>query len=350
MPGSVKRLGWQAWRSSSLAGLVLLVGLVAACGAPPTSSGTTPTPAPVLALPAALAPYHLFVTDLETGDVAELGARTYHVALSVHGLGLSSDGRTLYVTDIADNDVVAYPVAGNGLGQPVRVPVGVQPVHMVETPDGRALFVTNYLGSTVSVIDPASWKVTATVHVPAEPHGIAISPDHRWVYVACVSGGAVAVIDAASQLLAATVQLPVGAQPYSVGVSRDGRYLYVPDSFAARLFVVDASTRRVVGAVKIGLRAALVARSADGATLYVTNGGEGTVSVLDLASDPTAPPVRATIRVGASPHGLALTPDGRYLVVANRLGNSLSVIATATDTVVANIQGEKYPNDVISLP
>jgi YVTN family beta-propeller protein len=157
-------------------------------------------------------------------------------------------------------------------------------------------------------------------------------------------------LDAASAQAVGTIVLPAGAQPYSVAVSHDGRYLYVPDNFAARLFVVEAATRQVVGEAPIGRRAALVALAADGATLYVTNGGSSSVSVLDLASDPVHPRVRATVQVGVYPHGLTVTPDGRYLIVANTYGKSLSVIATASDQVVATISAERYPNDVLAAP
>jgi YVTN family beta-propeller protein len=296
-----------------------------------------------------LAGYHIFVTDLQTGTLAELGGEAVRVAESIHGLGLAVDGHTLYVSDIAGNALVAYPVQAGRLGAPRRVSVGKAPVHMVQTLDGRTIYVTNFGESSVSVVDVATWRQRATIPVPASPHGITISPDGRWIYVACVNGGAVAVIDAAAASLAGTITLPLGAHPYGVALSRDGRYLYVPDNFAARLFVVDTLTRRVVSEAPIGLRAALVARSSDAATLYVTNGASGTVSVLDIGTNPAHPSVHATVRVGTYPHGLALTPDGRYLVVANTLGDSLSVIATAGDQVVATVPGDRYPNDVIAV-
>jgi YVTN family beta-propeller protein len=36
--------------------------------------------------------------------------------------------------------------------------------------------------------------------------------------------------------------------------------------------------------------------------------------------------------------------------VANTTGKTLSVIATSSNTVVATIQGEQYPNDALILP
>jgi DNA-binding beta-propeller fold protein YncE len=43
--------------------------------------------------------------------------------------------------------------------------------------------------------------------------------------------------------------------------------------------------------------------------------------------------VSARIEVGANPVGMAVSPDERWLFVANRLGDSISVIETDTDTV-----------------
>jgi YVTN family beta-propeller protein len=61
--------------------------------------------------------------------------------------------------------------------------------------------------------------------------------------------------------------------------------------------------------------------------VYVTN-QEGTVSVIATATNTVA----ATIRVGNRPYGVAITPDGAKLYVTNQEG-TVSVIAMATNTV-----------------
>jgi YVTN family beta-propeller protein len=59
--------------------------------------------------------------------------------------------------------------------------------------------------------------------------------------------------------------------------------------------------------------------------------------------------VRPPIPTGGYPHGIAVTPDGRDVVVANTISRNLSVIDATTDTVVATIQNAalQYPNDVL---
>ena len=312
----------------------------------------TPTP-PDLILPPVLQGQHVFVTDLVTGDLAELGGATTHVARSVHGLGLSPDGHWLYVSDVAGNRLIAYALKDGALGESHAVPVGAQPVHMAETLDGRRVFVTNFAGKSVSVVNTATWTLEKTIATPNAPHSIVLSPDGRWAYAGCYGAASVVVIDTASATLAGTIALPVGAQPYGLALSKDGHTLYASDNSTGRLFVIDVASApvgKVTGSVEVGLRPALIARSPDANTLYISSGASHSVTVVSLAPDPAHPTVRATIPVSGYPHGLAVTPDGKYVVVANTTGKTLSVIETSSNTVVATIQGEQYPNDALILP
>lgn len=66
---------------------------------------------------------------------------------------------------------------------------------------------------------------------------------------------------------------------------------------------------------------------------YVTNSGSNTVSVIATATNS----VVATVPVGTNPEGVAVTPDGGFVYVGNQGSGSISVIATATNAVVATI-------------
>jgi YVTN family beta-propeller protein len=320
---------------------------------PLTQPDPTATPEPaVIPLPPQLADYHIFVTDLSNGTLAELGKRTYHVSKSIHGLALSNDGHTLYVSDVSGNQLIAYGLMPGGQLVPIyhSAPVGVQPVHMVETLDASDVYVTNFGAANVSVVDTATWTTTTTIDVPARPHGIILSPDGRFAYVSCYGGAAIAVIETTSATRVATIQLPVGAQPYGIALSQDGAYLYVSDNFTGRLFVIDTARRAVLTSVQVGEHPALIARSPDGTTLYVANGGSRSVSVLDLIKTPAHPKVRATVQVDGYPHGIAVSPDGRYVVVADTIGQDLAVIDATSDTLLTTIPAGQYPNDVLITP
>ena len=64
---------------------------------------------------------------------------------------------------------------------------------------------------------------------------------------------------------------------------------------------------------------------------YVTNNQSNTVSVIDTATNTV---VGAPISVGSNPAGVAITPDSTRAYVANFSSNTVSVIDTTTNTVV----------------
>jgi len=65
------------------------------------------------------------------------------------------------------------------------------------------------------------------------------------------------------------------------------------------------------------------------ARVYVSNNGDNTVSEID----PSTNTVVATIHVGSGPEGVAVTPDGTRLYVAND-GGEVWVIDTSNNSVV----------------
>jgi YVTN family beta-propeller protein/autotransporter-associated beta strand protein len=75
-----------------------------------------------------------------------------------------------------------------------------------------------------------------------------------------------------------------------------------------------------------------VAATPDGRYVYVANQGAGTVSVLNA----TTYQVVGTIPVGAGPVGVTVTPDGKFAYVTNQFDNSVSIINTTTNRVVGN--------------
>jgi len=79
---------------------------------------------------------------------------------------------------------------------------------------------------------------------------------------------------------------------------------------------------------------------------YVTNVDSNTVSVIDSATNT----VVATVPVGLYPTSIAVTPDGQFAYVANENSDSVTVIATATNTVVDTVVVKYGPVGVAVTP
>jgi YVTN family beta-propeller protein len=79
---------------------------------------------------------------------------------------------------------------------------------------------------------------------------------------------------------------------------------------------------------------------------YVTNTFTSNVSVIDTATNTVVatitienlPQCSPSFSVGCEPAGVAITPDGAFAYVANQGGFTVSVIDTATHTVVKTIE------------
>jgi YVTN family beta-propeller protein len=125
--------------------------------------------------------------------------------------------------------------------------------------------------------------------------------------------------------------------------AQQGPFVYVPNNgdVPGSVSVIDTPTNTVAPtAIPVGLSPVAAAVRGDESLVYVTNqGGSNTVSVINTATNT----VVATIPVGIVPQLLAVTPDGTRVYVPNQGSDTVSVINTATNTVVATIAAGSQP-------
>ncbi|MGZ5583371.1 MAG: beta-propeller fold lactonase family protein, partial [Usitatibacter sp.] len=84
-------------------------------------------------------------------------------------------------------------------------------------------YVSNEGSGTISVVDTATDRVTATLKVGAKPRGIAVSRDGRRLYVSDQTGSALVVRDLERGADAATI--PLGKSPEAIYLSPDERWI-----------------------------------------------------------------------------------------------------------------------------
>jgi YVTN family beta-propeller protein len=91
----------------------------------------------------------------------------------------------------------------------------------------------------------------------------------------------------------------------------------------------------------------MIALAPDERTLYASNDARDEVLVINL----DGAFVEQSIRVGDGPLGLDVSPDGRFVMVANSTGASVSLIDTERRLTVAEIRvglsGASAPLDVL---
>jgi serine/threonine protein kinase, bacterial len=94
--------------------------------------------------------------------------------------------------------------------------------------------------------------------------------------------------------------------------------------------------------IAVGSNPIAIAVDSTTGTAYVTNGGDSSLSIVDVASAT----VRSTVKVGKSPAGVAVDPQRHVAYVVNNGDNSVSVIDTDNATVVDTIVVGGNPWDI----
>ena len=249
------------------------------------------------------------------------------------------------------------------------VGVGNRPEGLALKPDGSQVWVANRNDDTLSVIDRATDTVIATIplkivepptgkgkakekEIGKKPVAIGFSPDGKYAYVVGRNSDNLIVLGATTYAILASIE--VGNKPVALAVSGDGSKVYLANRSGDTVAVVNTTTPTsptLLTQVPVGEEPEGVALLNDGTKLYVTNSDSDTVSIFQVQSGPPYLSLLSTVNVGREPTGVAVTRpgsfvDGDFIYVANREDNTVSVIDTTNDTVVAIIPVGKGPKGV----
>ena len=271
-----------------------------------------------------------------------LGAWSVAGAAPLAYVSNNADG-TVSVIDVAPPS--GCPIAGQSPPCVVAtLKVGTSPSGVAVNPAGTFAYVANWGDDSVSVIRTSDNNVTTIQAVGFGPWGVAVSPDNSRVYVG-LSDGSVTVIDANNSNVVTTIPAVGGVLN---GIVAAGSRVYVSDATFGQVVVIDGPTLSVIGRIDVGSPPnsspmGLVANPS-GTRVYVADLGFDQVhlitvlevSVIDTGSlavvqtlvidpDPLiiSQPTDSTL---ATPGGVALSPDGSRLYVANDAVNQVTII------------------------
>ncbi len=175
--------------------------------------------------------------------------------------------------------------------------------------------------------------------VGGRPRRIALEPDGRLAWVGDAARSVVSVIDVAAGATAGIV--PVGEGPHEFAFQPDGRFAYVASRGSRTLHVVDTSSLKAVREVDVGAGAVALDYSPHSRQVYVAL-EPGTVAVVD--GDRFTVTGEVTLESGLS--HLSVSPDGRWVLVANRRRNEVTVIDAATQSRRYTVVAEAAPDRI----
>jgi YVTN family beta-propeller protein len=185
-------------------------------------------------------------------------------------------------------------------------PAGKKPYDVVLGPGGNQLFVSDWAGRAVLVLDPANLHTVARIPVGEHPNQIAASPTDDRIFVACASSDWISVINSRRGIVTETIhtalfpRAPEGSTPDALAITPDGK------------------------------------------TLFVANADNNCVAFIDIAT-PGRSQVKGFIPTGWYPTAVAVTPDGKHLLVGVGKGNETKANAIAAETVTEQSKADVAP-------
>src|SRR5262249_50127621 len=228
-----------------------------------------------------------------------------------------------------------------------QIPVGSYPVRICISPDRRKAYVSNEDDNTVSVIDTVAQTTTATISVGPAPHESAVTPDGGRLFLVHENADFVTVIDTATNTVITENIVIGGNLAKDILFSLNGRFAYVANYSAGTVNIINTATTGPnsyrVRTIPTGAGARRLAISPAGDRVFVTNYLDNSVSVIDTRKQQLI----ATIPVGVNPRGIAITPSGDSIYVTNVGDGTVSIINCATLSVTNTLKVGANPWQII---
>jgi len=289
----------------------------------------------------------VFVADRAGGTVSVIRVRDDQVTSTLSLPAAAAPAEPMYVVyspnvdrvfvgDRANDRVVAFHADTLAFDGEAKAGAGV--FHMWADASNKQLWVNNDVDLTTSVIDVETLATIATVPTPADlvalggkPHDVIVDGDQAFVTVNGVTGPDDYVVRFSTTTFQETGRAPVGDDAHlSVNASD---LLYVPCQAANAVYVLDRGDLSLVKIIDVpGAHGAGMMDS--GRVFYTTNlpgGGTGALHAIDTSGLQTiGTPVDAPY---ATPHNVALTPNGRklYLTHSGATADKVTIYRIASD-------------------
>jgi serine/threonine-protein kinase len=152
---------------------------------------------------------------------------------------------------------------------------------------------------------------------------------------------AISVVDLTTRQLLANIE--IGIRPGALLLKPDGGELFVFGYRGTSMVILDANQDIVEQTYPTGRDPVAGVFQMDPLILYIANAGDGSVMALDVQNRT----LLAAVHIGIEPRALALTPDERFLAVADTSASTLAVLRTNPTNLLTTFPVGAKPVDVV---
>ncbi|MEV5879776.1 hypothetical protein AB0L75_37295 [Streptomyces sp. NPDC052101] len=298
-------------------------------------------------------PSRVYVPNTNSNTVSVIDPKTYKV-IDTFPVGRQPqhvvpawDLKTLWVNNDLGNSLTPIDPSTGKAGKPVAVH---DPYNLYFTPDGKYAVVMASMDRQLVFRDAHTMKVVKAV--PVRCYGVNhadFSPDGRYFIVSCEFSGELLKVDTARMKVVAQQRLPHrGAMPQDVKISPDGKLFYIADMVANGMWILDGDTFAPPRFLYTGKGAHGLYISRDSREMYISNRGEGSVSVFDFTQNRLTK--KWHLPGGGSPDMGGVSADGKVLWLSGRYNSEVYAIDAQTGRELARIKVGSGPHGLAVYP
>lgn len=277
-----------------------------------------------------------------TVDLQQLGfsanAKPHHVAVE-------PDGSHWYLTLIGDNRIVKLDRDNRVVAQAEFETPGMLALHPTED----WLFVARSMSAVnppqrIGMIRRSTMSIEELDVFFPRPHALALQPDTNTVYTASLAVNQIAAVAFGQEDIEL---LSVDGDPHALmqfALSPDGTMLAISGELSHKVLLLDISepmAPRVTDVIDVGRQPFDPIFTADGRWLYLGNKADDTVTVIDMSTRTVAKVISGEGL--AEPHGVAVSPDGRYVYISNNSTGQVHDMAAMQGGQAGEHAGHEMP-------
>lgn len=228
------------------------------------------------------------------------------------------------------------------------------PHNMWTDRDQTLIYQTQWFDSKLTVFNADTGKLVKNISVGDAPSHVMTRADTDQLHIALNGEDVVVEMSPKAQNIQREIPLQrpdeTESHPHAHWMSSDGKKMVTPNAFSADSTLYGFDTDSIQAKPATGAIPIATGMMPDDSKYYVANLLDSTISVIDMdENSPTFGQVTKTINlianydpisgaitgpVGALPIQTPVSPDGQYMVTANTLTATITVVDTETDTVV----------------
>lgn len=169
-------------------------------------------------------------------------------------LDYTADGEQMLASCEFSNRLAVIDTATHQLVKTVDLhrATGGMPQDVKLSPDGAVFYVADIVANGIYVIDAATFRVSGFIATGKGAHGLYIARDSKRMFITNRDAGSVSVLDLASRRVTATWRIPGGGSPDMGNISADGKVLWVSGRYNGVVYAISTINGHLLAKIKVG--------------------------------------------------------------------------------------------------